>query len=96
MGDAKETMWGRFVVACINYLPVILVMLLIWAVRVEIRIGPDGFSAKDAMELKETLPSKELVNSQFDDLKRHLDRLEAAQTHTNDRIDEFIAYGGGR
>lgn len=91
----KTGPWDKFVDAVIRYLPVILVMLMAWVIRVEQRIGPNGFSASDGIELREALPSQKSMNREFQSIRYHLERLEAAQVRTNRRIDEVIVNNGG-
>ena len=87
---AATTRWVLFVEACIRYLPVILFAMLLWGIRVELRLGPNGFSRDDADELRNELPTKVEMTNSFADLSRQVERLEAAQIRTNNRIDDFI------
>ena len=77
---AATTRWVLFVEACIRYLPVILFAILLWGIRVELRLGPNG----------NELPTKVEMTNSFADLSRQVERLEAAQIRTNNRIDDFI------
>lgn len=94
--------WERFVDASIRYLPTLLVLLGLWMIRVEMRIGPSGFSLQDAIVMESDLEAKmlpqlykESVDGQFEDLRQHLIGISTQIRHTNDRIDILIINGGG-
>jgi hypothetical protein len=56
----------------------LLLPLLLWIVRVEMRLGPDGFSRKDAMAMEERIEFHVSVvqDQKYQNLKEQLTRIE--------------------
>ena len=84
---------GEFINSILKVWPIILVVG-VWVIRVEMRIGPGGFTGSDAVEMERRIDQKidELppplyrtqMDNRFEDLTNRLDRIETNQTlHIN-------------